>query len=97
MRVQAAQRLCRVGHFAKHIATGNRTSVAHLTAAFAIKWRLVSNDGNRVVCHGGLHFDTVIDERDNLPLAFACSIASELGRADAFGDIEPNVIGCFGA
>ena len=97
MRVQAAQRLCRVGHFAQHIAARNDAGIAHLAATLAVERCLVGNNGYGVALDSGLHFDTVIDERDNLPLALACSVARKLGRPDAFGDIEPNVIGCFGA
>ena len=92
MGMQTAQRLCRVSHFATHIAAGNDASVTHLAAALAIKWRLVGDDRDCVFWTRRLHFCAILHERDHLPLALIGGIASKLGAADTFGNVKPDVI-----
>ena len=97
MRMQTSKRLCRIGNFAAHVRARNNARVTHLAAAFAVKWRLVGDDGHGVVCDSRLHFHAIVDEGNDLPLAFIRCVPGKLGRTNAFGDVEPYVVRCLGA
>ena len=97
MRVQTAQRLGGIGHLAFHIRAGNRAGVAHLPTAFPIKRSLVGDHCYRVIRNSCLHFDAIIDEGKHLTFTFAGGVTGEFCRTDSFGNIEPHIVGCFGA
>ena len=97
MRVQATERFRRVvDRRCKTGKAGNAARIAHLATAFAVKWRLVGNQGYAVTSLGGLHFSAILDQRHNLPFAFAGGVAGKFGRTDAFGNIEPDFVRSLG-
>ena len=89
--VQPAERLRRVAdRDGQAVRAGNGPGITGLAAAFAIERGLVGDDRHRIARSGRLHFGPVLHQRDDLRLARGGSVAGELGRADAFGDVEPH-------
>ena len=55
--MQASQRFAGVGdRGVKAVRAGYRAGIPHLAAAFAIEWRLVGQQNDRIAAFGGLDF-----------------------------------------
>ena len=92
--MQTSQRFGRVSNFANQFGAGNHPSITHLTTALPIKWRLVRDYRHGVIFNCRLYFNTVIDERNDLPLALAGGVASKFRRTDTLHDVEPHIVRC---
>ena len=91
MRVQPSERLGRVAdRDAQALICGDRPGIAHLAAAFTVERRLVGQHGHCLARMGFADFLAVPDQRDHHALAHIGSVAGKLGRAFAFGNIEPH-------
>ena len=77
------------------IVAPDRARIARLTATFAVERRLVGEDDHGLAAIRGRNFLAIDHQRYHPPFTFGRGVAGELGRAFAFGDIEPQfVIGC---
>ena len=72
---------------------GERSRVADLPAALGVEGRLVDDDLDRLAGRGAVHPRAVLDDRDDLALAFLRRIADELRPARAFRNVEPHIVG----
>jgi hypothetical protein len=91
MGVQSAKRLCGVVNGdGQTVSAGNRTGIAHLTTRFAIKRRLVRDDRHGIARAGAFDFLAILDDGHDLRFAGGAGVTGKFGRADAFGNIEPD-------
>jgi hypothetical protein len=92
--MQPAERLgCVIDLPLQALVAADRTGIAHLAAAFAVKGRLVGQDDDLVARPGPFHPGAVLDECHHDALALVPGIAGEFGRALRLGNVEPDVLG----
>ena len=96
--MKLSKRLRRILNFAFEANERAKFSrIADLSAALAIEWRLVEDDGDRFALPGLGDACPVLDQGQHHALAFMAGVAGEFGRTDFLGDIEPDIVGRLGS
>ena len=92
VRPEAAEIFVRVLDLAEHAGCRQRAGITDLPAAFGVERRLVDDDLDGFAGRCGVDPRAILDDRDDLALAFFRRIADEFGAARAFGNVEPDIV-----